>query len=340
MTTKRIAYVTSNDSIAFSLDGGMKVIPKAHFNYARIVAVLDSGDLEAVRPLLTSNLKQSLANSTDGSIKYKDGALWFEGQVIPGPISERAIKLFRDGHDVSPLCNFIRNLLDNPSPVAREELFGFLEACDLPITPDGYFIAYKMVSANFRDLYTNTMDNSPGVTVKMNRAEVDPNKNQTCSVGLHFASLAYTRSGYGSRNRGDRMIALKVNPRDVVSIPTDYNNSKGRACQYLVLKELDWDTQLPLLTAGFSLFDEATATPGDLAEAEGEATGQDVLVLTDSGATVTRASNRLWSEPAVRAAKALLADPNVTLTAASKTTGMSRRLLARIRDGEAYADVN
>ena len=31
---------------------------------------------------------------------------------------------------------------------------------------------------------------------------------------------------------------VKINPRDVVSIPTDYNNSKGRACRYEVIGEL------------------------------------------------------------------------------------------------------
>ena len=30
---------------------------------------------------------------------------------------------------------------------------------------------------------------------------------------------------------------LKINPRDVVSIPTDYNNSKGRTCRYEVIGE-------------------------------------------------------------------------------------------------------
>ena len=32
---------------------------------------------------------------------------------------------------------------------------------------------------------------------------------------------------------------LKINPADVVSIPSDYNNSKGRACRYEVIGEID-----------------------------------------------------------------------------------------------------
>ena len=34
---------------------------------------------------------------------------------------------------------------------------------------------------------------------------------------------------------------LKINPADVVSIPADYNATKGRACRYEVLGELGVD---------------------------------------------------------------------------------------------------
>jgi hypothetical protein len=37
---------------------------------------------------------------------------------------------------------------------------------------------------------------------------------------------------------GARTVIVKINPRDVVSIPTDYDNSKGRACRYEVIGEI------------------------------------------------------------------------------------------------------
>jgi hypothetical protein len=37
---------------------------------------------------------------------------------------------------------------------------------------------------------------------------------------------------------GERTVIVKINPRDVVSIPTDYDNSKGRACRYEVIGEV------------------------------------------------------------------------------------------------------
>jgi len=77
------------------------------------------------------------------------------------------------------------------------------------------------------------MDNSPGTIVEMERNQVDDNKDQTCSTGLHFCGMSYL-SCFG----GDRTVIVKINPADVVSIPSDYNEAKGRACRYEVIGEL------------------------------------------------------------------------------------------------------
>lgn len=337
MTAPHIAFVTSRDSVAFSLDGSPVIIPKSHMNYFRILETLESGDLDAVRPLLVS-VKQAIADSSDGSITFVDDKLWFEGEELHTSMLPRIIGLIRDGLNVQPLTNFLRNILDNPSQRAREELYAFMEVNNLPVTPDGYFIAYKMVNADFTDIYTGTMDNSPGATPKMKRSDVDPDKDQTCSVGLHFAALHYVRNGsYGSRDNGHRLVAVKINPRDVVAIPSDYNNSKGRACQYLILRELDWDSCLPVNTVGFKLFEGEDAA--DANEAAAEASGVDVLTLTPSGAVQSRPGVSLYTDADIRRVKVLLAEPDASLTGVSKETGMSRRQVARIRDGEVGAHV-
>jgi hypothetical protein len=49
---------------------------------------------------------------------------------------------------------------------------------------------------------------------------------------LHFCSRSYL-SGFG----GDRTLIVKVNPRNVFAIPTDYGNAKGRASEYYVVGE-------------------------------------------------------------------------------------------------------
>jgi hypothetical protein len=123
--------------------------------------------------------------------------------------------------------------MDNPSYRSVQELYGFLEKNNLPITPDGYFLAYKRVRDDYTDCHTGTMDNSIGKTVSMERNQVDDDQNNTCSQGLHFCSQGYLKHFGGART-----IIVKINPRDVVSIPTDYDNSKGRACKYQVIGEV------------------------------------------------------------------------------------------------------
>jgi hypothetical protein len=137
-----------------------------------------------------------------------------------------------------------------------------LEKGGMPITPDGYFLAYKKVRANYKDCHSGTMDNSVGKTVSMERNAVDDNRENECSHGLHFCSESYL-SQFG----GDRIMILKINPRDVVSIPKDYQNAKGRACSYEVIGELEGSFKTeptkaftsPVQTNGFGV-NAATAT--------------------------------------------------------------------------------
>lgn len=327
-----LVYVKGTNSVSFAVDGKLTVIPKSHVNFYNILDALETGDMEKVKPLLVDT-RQAISNSTDGVIKFRDNQLWFEGEPLHLSITVRIIALIRDGFDVKPLLNFLRNLLDNPSARAKEELYNFLSVNNLPITADGHFIAYKMITADYKDIYTRKMDNSVGATPKMDRADVDPDKHETCSVGLHFAALHYVTSGsYGSRSGGHRLVAVKVNPRDVVAIPTDYNNSKGRACEYTILRELDWDERLPVNTTGFNFL-------SDKDEADNAGDDGAALVLTPSGAIVPNRASA-WTDEEIRKVKRLLAQPDANLASVSRETAtvlsrqMCRRQVGRIRDGE------
>jgi hypothetical protein len=190
----------------------------------------------------TNDIKVSFEN---GQVVYR-----YKG-ASPVPLSnaivDRIISMSADGFNIKPMCMFLENLLSNPSQTAINELYLFLEACKLPITEDGYFIAYKIVHSDYMDIYSKTMDNSVGKVLEMPRFEVDANRNNTCSRGLHFCSKAYL-SSYGSGSKAeDRAMLVKINPADVVSIPSDYNNAKGRAWRYEVVGEVPagWRATLP-----------------------------------------------------------------------------------------------
>lgn len=189
----------------------------------------------------------------DVTVTIEDGVGYvyihkFEMKVeLHQAITARVIKMSEQGFDPQPMINFISNLYSNPSKIAVDELFLFIEQSELPITEDGCFIAYKIVRNDYLDIYTGTMDNSVGNVLAMPRNMVDDNRNNTCSQGLHFCSRNYLRH-YGSGSRSaDRCLLVKINPMDVVSIPSDYNNAKGRTWTYEVVGEVEgnWRDTLP-----------------------------------------------------------------------------------------------
>jgi hypothetical protein len=70
----------------------------------------------------------------------------------------------------------------------------------------------------------------------MDRDDVDPDRNRTCSAGLHCCSQEYLPEfGCGA---GNKIVEVRVDPKDVVAVPTDYNNTKMRVCKYEVLREI------------------------------------------------------------------------------------------------------
>jgi hypothetical protein len=162
-------------------------------------------------------------------------------------ILARIMKMNEQGFSAQPLVNFIANLYANPSKSAVDELYLFIEQNELPITEDGCFIAYKIVQNDYKDIYSRTMSNKVGEIVSMPRHMVDDKRENTCSKGLHFCSKEYLNH-YGSSTRtNDRCMLVKINPADVVSIPFDYNNAKGRTWQYEVVGEVStgWRNTLP-----------------------------------------------------------------------------------------------
>jgi hypothetical protein len=149
-----------------------------------------------------------------------------------------------EGKNIKPMIKFLENLMSNPSVTAVTELYSFLEKGNLPLTEDGHFLAYKRIRGNWRDIHSDTVDHSIGAKPYMERDQVDWNRNNTCSTGFHFCSFKYLSSFASSNPSTDRIVVVKINPRDVVSIPADYNDTKGRACTYEVFAEITGPNKL------------------------------------------------------------------------------------------------
>ena len=224
-------FILQGDNVVIVIDGEPHTINKTHVTYTKVVDAIKAGLWDQVKELI--NPAKVLVNYSDGNLQVIDGELFWKGNAFHNALATRIIKMLEEGFNITPMVNFMNNLMRNPSKRAVDELYGFLEKNSLPITPDGCFLAYKRVRGDYKDCHTGTMDNSVGCVVEMERNMVDDNRDNTCSAGLHFCSHDYLRSF-----SGERTVIVKINPGDVVSIPSDYNNAKGRTCRYEVVGEV------------------------------------------------------------------------------------------------------
>src|SRR5205823_903048 len=96
-------------------------------------------------------------------------------------VVDRIFQFIEQGLPYKPLLAFLKRLQANPSRRSVEELYKFLEHKALPITEDGFFLGYKGVTDEYRDVHTRKFDNRVGKTNEMPRNAVDDNFLNHCS---------------------------------------------------------------------------------------------------------------------------------------------------------------
>lgn len=206
--------------------------------FAKISEAVRTGDLDKVVEALKAPatlVRSNAAKFNDTSIAVDgNGVLSINGRELPADLGKRIVAYAEQGLPYDSLVKFWNKLLQNPSMRAVQGLFRFLDAGHFPIANDGDFIGYRSVTADFKDHHTGTMDNSVGSVVEMPRNMVDEDPNKDCSHGLHCASWNYAQTFHSGNSRH---IAVKVNPKDVVSVPFDYKNQKMRVCKFVVVAE-------------------------------------------------------------------------------------------------------
>ena len=227
----RIAFTVSKQSITVNFDGQTHTVLATDTDtYNNVKLALKEGRNEDVKVLVNKPLH--IEKSSGGFFQVRDGKVLIDGTEVHGDLGRQIMDFSNEGLPFEPLVKFYRNLCKNPSARVVSQLFSFLEKNQHPITEDGKFIAYKKVGADFKDLYTHTLDNSPGKTLEVPRNQVDENPNVTCSFGLHVANWDYAANKYGTS--ADIMLEVEVCPSSVVAIPLDYNESKLRVAAYTV----------------------------------------------------------------------------------------------------------
>lgn len=235
--TNAVPYLLQGRNIILVVDGKSHTISKdTHIAYGKIVDALKAQDWDALRDLVEP--KKAIVNFGMGYVSIEDNKVLWKGKPFHNALATRMIEMFQDGFPIDPMVRFMENLMDNPSMRSVDQVYGFLEKNKLPITEDGYFLAYKRVRNDYKDIHSGTIDNHIGAFVEMDRNLVDDNPDSHCSSGLHFCSESYLGC-FGKSS--DPVMILKINPADVVSIPTDYNGAKGRCCAYEVVAQVNGD---------------------------------------------------------------------------------------------------
>ena len=232
-------YIISNNGSVNAFVGGKPyTFNKNHENYDKLLAYLENGNVEHFEA--SYDIASTVEHYCDGYVHVENGELSWQGITMPELFTDRILQMRREGFNIDPMLNFLDNMNDNPSDQAIVELFDFMQNKHLPITDDGHFLAYKAVSPDFKDIYTGNIDNSVGEEVSIERSKVDSNRSKHCSAGLHVGAIDYVKS-YGGidldedNDGGNQIVICKVNPADVVSVPSDAKFQKLRTCRYEVV---------------------------------------------------------------------------------------------------------
>jgi hypothetical protein len=221
-------YHILNDSMILNFDGKTMTIARTDARFDKVLDCIREDRLDDIKAIV-----DVAAAFNGGGLELRDGVICVDGVALPTELSARILKFREERLPYQPLLAFWANLRKNPSFNSRQMLYKFLEHNGHPLTQDGCFIAYRGVTEDFKDVHSKTFDNSPGKVCEVPRDQVDDNPNNTCSHGLHVACFDYAK-GFGPK-----LVEVKVNPADVVAVPTDYNGTKMRVCKFEVLNTID-----------------------------------------------------------------------------------------------------
>jgi hypothetical protein len=230
----------SNDSLTAVFTGGtssgvrIHTINSSHPSWQSALEVIKShGSGEELEKLMS--VKESIIRFSQGKITVSDNEVLYDGKPVHGFVVCRILDFVKNGFPYQPLVKFLERVRLNPSSRSVEELYKFLEHRKMPITPNGTFLAYKSVRADYTDHHTGKVSNKVGdIPARFERNQVDDDPRNGCSYGYHVGSMAYAESfGGGERH----LMIVEVDPADVVSVPYDCDCQKLRCVGYKVVDE-------------------------------------------------------------------------------------------------------
>lgn len=217
----------------------------SHPQFAKIKAGAEAKDPKVVELFDLSRTANVKFRRLTERVTVRDGRVYFDNDRQDDAVAKQIVKFLEEKkEDWKPLVFFMENIAANPSENSRKQLFEWLKQPGLDITDAGFIIGYKGVfttseegvfqSSNSGIAFVNgeyksgKIPQRVGDVVEMARSEVADDPSVSCSTGLHVATEKYAR-GFGST-----VVKVIVNPRDVVSVPSDGRGEKVRVCRYAI----------------------------------------------------------------------------------------------------------
>ena len=250
-------FIINSNGIVLFMDNKPLKFERGSMQYAKILEKFDLPEDEqeaAIREVI----QKTSPNAEKNGFKISPDSVSYLGEELPKALANKVRSIHKEGLPLSLFEKFWQNLQLNPSSSSVRELYEFLSYKELPLTEDGCFLAYKGLDRNFWSISGNketkvisgqvsssgTIFNGVGEKIEVRRWDVDDNRENHCSFGLHIGSLDYARSF----SQGV-VVVVKINPKDVVSVPSDYNCQKCRVSAYEVVSIFEQEITAPIVDA-------------------------------------------------------------------------------------------
>lgn len=253
----------SGATVIFS-DGTIQQVSQDNANFGRVVSILtgtpvdEIDEAELLELLIPALSVGKNLNRLSERVAFDGSNILFDGDVVADAIAEHILRIVKEGGNpdsYKALVAFMEKLYTNPSESSRNSLYDFIVRHNITIDPDGDFYAYKGVKADLGSVWegfgivdgvsmNGSLPNKPGSILEIPRSKVNADNAIGCGTGLHAGTYAYAE-GWA---RGV-LLLVKINPRDVVSVPSCSSYQKLRTCRYKVISQTTQQTKATTYTA-------------------------------------------------------------------------------------------
>lgn len=269
----RIVEDENGSHVAAVVNGELFQATSRHAGYSELTTALREGasDQRIIDLFDATNTVARRFEALSDRVTLAHGNLYLDGDLIDNALTEQVLRFIDEGvEDWRPLVAFFEKVITNPNTHSRDQLYAWLAHNSFAIAADGDIIAYKGVRLHSGEKDYESISSGPAVVngvphtggpvpqsvgdvVEIARSRVVSNPSIGCASGLHVGDYSYASSF------GPVLIKVKVNPRDVVSVPTDCDAKKVRVSKYVVLGEQEGEFRSVYHTDDEDFLDYAAA---------------------------------------------------------------------------------